>query len=63
MDTKTQAIINELAFQRNKALDTIASLSGEIAVLNDVIKKLEEELSDLKKVKPDAVTRRRVVKA
>lgn len=43
------AFIQTLQAQRNTALDTIVQMSGEIADLNDRIRKVEEERDALKK--------------
>lgn len=42
MDEKTQAILNALAQQRNAALDQVALLHGEIAVLQAKLKGKED---------------------
>lgn len=41
MDARTQAFINELARQRNEALNLCANLKGELAVLQAKIAELE----------------------
>ena len=47
MDKKTQAIINELAHQRNQYADAVAMLSGEIAERDARIAALELQVADL----------------
>jgi uncharacterized protein involved in exopolysaccharide biosynthesis len=47
MDTRTQAVINELKFQRNEYANACAELSAEIAVRNERIKELEAKLLEL----------------
>lgn len=48
MDKKTQAILNEMANQRNRFADAVAMLSGEIAERDEKIAALQAELDTLK---------------
>ncbi|MGH8430420.1 MAG: hypothetical protein ACREUF_08460 [Solimonas sp.] len=48
MNTKIQAVINELAHQRNQNADAVAMLSGEIAERDEKIAVLQKELYLLK---------------
>ena len=41
MDTKTKAIVNEMAHQRNQFADAVAVLSGEIADRDEQIAALK----------------------
>ena len=43
MDTRTQAIMQMLINQRNNALDTVATLAGEIAALQEELEKKGKE--------------------
>lgn len=49
MDAKTQAIVNELAYQRNQYADACATLSGEIAERDAQIADLKARLAELEK--------------
>lgn len=47
MDKKTQAILNELAHQRNQYADAVAMLSGEIAERDEKIAELQARIAEL----------------
>jgi len=49
MDARTQAIVNELVFQRNRYSDACAELSGEIAVLREQIAERDEKIKEMEK--------------
>ena len=48
MDTKTQAVINELIGQRNQASNAVAECAGIIAELREQLGKRDAEIAELK---------------
>lgn len=52
MDTKTQAILNQLAYQRNAAQDALAGAVGDLAEALERIAALEKKLAAVKDSAP-----------